>query len=486
MIAPDGYRWTVAAVLLVAVLVWAPLPYGSVTPGGELLVRLAACLLLGVVLWGAASWRELRPVVWPAGAVAALAVLGWLQAAPWPAGLVALLSPERLRIERLAEQTAGVAPAGWVPLSLAPEVSRSTALSIASVAAVLLAAAAVGSRRRGRRWIAAALFAGAVLQPAAGARRLLAGVPEATPGSALAEPTNRLIGSFVHPNQLALLLEIALAVAVAVVWWAWSGARRRGPDGIGPGHLVGAVLLLAALAVSLVLTRSRAGILGAAAAAVVQSGALLVALGFRWRRLAILAGGAAAVGAVALTVLRRPLGRLLETPLGELVWAQRAEVWSETVELWTRFPLVGSGLGTFADGLPLVESAALTGGTWLHAHNQWVELLATGGVLGAAVVAVGLVALVRRLAAVLGSAIATEERAAALAALGALTAAGVHELFDFSLTAPANAIALAAVCGAAAGVPLIQPLRSGPRPDRGTDLSGSPAGDGGRLPETPR
>ncbi len=39
-----------------------------------------------------------------------------------------------------------------------------------------------------------------------------------------------------------------------------------------------------------------------------------------------------------------------------------------------------------------------------------------------------------------------------LAAFGALTAVGIHELLDFGLTIPANAAALAAVCGAAAGV----------------------------------
>ena len=40
-------------------------------------------------------------------------------------------------------------------------------------------------------------------------------------------------------------------------------------------------------------------------------------------------------------------------------------------------------------------------------------------------------------------------RAAVVAALDALVAAAVHELFDFGLTLPANAITLAVLCGAA-------------------------------------
>jgi hypothetical protein len=45
----------------------------------------------------------------------------------------------------------------------------------------------------------------------------------------------------------------------------------------------------------------------------------------------------------------------------------------------------------------------------------------------------------------------SEDRAPALAALGAMIAAAVHETFDFGLTLPANLLALALVCGAAAG-----------------------------------
>jgi hypothetical protein len=45
----------------------------------------------------------------------------------------------------------------------------------------------------------------------------------------------------------------------------------------------------------------------------------------------------------------------------------------------------------------------------------------------------------------------SEDRAAGIAAAGALVAVGLHSFADFGLTMPANAFALAVVVGAALG-----------------------------------
>jgi hypothetical protein len=66
--------------------------------------------------------------------------------------------------------------------------------------------------------------------------------------------------------------------------------------------------------------------------------------------------------------------------------------------------------------------------------------------------ALGLVSAGRRLLRRLRAAERSEDRAAALAALGALVGVGLHELVDFGLTMPANSFTLAIVVGAALGV----------------------------------
>jgi O-antigen ligase len=167
---------------------------------------------------------------------------------------------------------------------------------------------------------------------------------------------------------------------------------------------------------------------------------------------AALAAGLVVLGVVAGVLAQSAVvGRLLGTSLHDVSWEARRQVARLTLDLWLRFPLLGSGLGTFRDAFTRLEPAELAGDAWHHAHQDYLELAATGGLVAVALLAVGLVTLVRRLWRVLGSGYRSEDRAAALAALGALAAAAVHEAFDFGLLLPANAFVLVAVCGAAAG-----------------------------------
>ncbi|MFL6231948.1 MAG: hypothetical protein ACJ76N_02325, partial [Thermoanaerobaculia bacterium] len=98
------------AILLALILLWAPLPFGGVTPWAGALL---AALCFGALALAAAAMespRALRPAALPAGALAALALLGLLQAAPLPAGLVAAVSPGHGEIERQAAALGAAAP----------------------------------------------------------------------------------------------------------------------------------------------------------------------------------------------------------------------------------------------------------------------------------------------------------------------------------------------------------------------------------------
>jgi O-antigen ligase len=117
--------------------------------------------------------------------------------------------------------------------------------------------------------------------------------------------------------------------------------------------------------------------------------------------------------------------------------------------LWRRFPVTGSGLGTFRDAFPLVQPPDLRG-TWWHPHSDLLEVLVTAGVVGVALAAGGLWGLTARLATVLREGGRSEDRAAALAAFGILVSVALHESFDFGLSMPGNAVTLAVLLGAAA------------------------------------
>ena len=126
-------------------------------------------------------------------------------------------------------------------------------------------------------------------------------------------------------------------------------------------------------------------------------------------------------------------------------------VWWESLGLMRRFPIAGSGLGTFESAFPLVQPASLEGMRWAKAHNDFLELMVTGGLVGFAIAVGGTVLLLLVLTRKLRAAFRTEDRLALAVALGSLAAVATHEAFDFGLSLPANAFILITIVAAALG-----------------------------------
>jgi O-antigen ligase len=402
-------------------------------------------------------------VALPAVALAGIALLGLVQALPWPAPLAAFLSPEHAGLYRQAASLlAPAGPAGPVHLTVAVAATLRAALLWAALAAALVAAAVAGRHRRGRRLLGGALLVSALFQIVFGARAALAGERNLW-GIEVPISAARLRGTFFNPNHLALYLELALALVFA--WGFWTVRRAARETSLERRVLAVAppVLLWIVLFAGVVFTASRGGLLAAVAATALE-GALL---GIQYRRwdLAPLGAAAAIVGvAVAAAAgIEAGLARLVRTLPADVSWLARREAWAATVELWRRFPVTGAGLGAFRDAFPLVQPAHLDG-TWWHAHSGPLEMLATTGVVGAVLLVVGLAPLFLRLLTVLARGRRSEDRAAGLAAIGALAAVAIHETFDFGLTLPANAFSLAVLVGAAASAhlasrtPVLPPL----------------------------
>lgn len=456
------------AVWLALVLVWAPLPFGSVTPLGLTILRLALAVGGVAVVWSSAGWAALRPVAVPVIGLEALALLAFVQSLPWPRFLAAIASPAHAELRgSLPEDVLSDAAVSGVRLSLAPGASRGVALTIALLTVALAAGAVAGRSVRGRLLLLAALVSSVLFQVGYGLRNWLSGRPEVwgrevqTPGGV------RLRGTFVNPDHAAVLLEIGLAVCLAWLWWGVRRARRA------PAleHRLRLVLPPAACwlatGLGLALTGSRAALLAAAMATLGQGLLMLGGSRLRWAPLALLP--LAAMTAVAVAVAPDAgFGRLLGTTWDEVVTNPRFRVWGLALAVWSRFPWTGSGLGSWEEAVASVVPADLADVRWTRAHNDYLELLATGGVVAAVVLAVVVAHWVRTVARKLDPARPSLERAAAQAALGAALAVGVHELFDFGLGLPANAVALLALAGVAAAGLSPASGSGGPRrvPDR--------------------
>jgi O-antigen ligase len=296
------------------------------------------------------------------------------------------------------------------------------------------------------------MIAGAVFQVFFGARAAKAG-ERSLWGVEVPITSARLRGTFFNPNHLALYLEIGLALCFAWGWWSARRARSQMTLDRRVLALAPPALFWLTLFAGLAFTASRGGLVAVLIGIVVQ-GALLATAQRRWAP-AVLGVAAAAAGIAAALALGLQSGpaRMLATLPFDVSFGARRQAWSATLALWRLMPLIGSGLGTFRDAFPMVQPAGLEG-TWWHAHSGPLELLATTGLVGPLLLALGLVALVARLLAVLRRGRRSEDRAAGLAALGALASVGVHECFDFGLTMPANALTLAVLVGAAASARL--------------------------------
>lgn len=438
---------------LVALLIWLPLPFGSVVVWSHAAFQVAA---LGLAVWALVGLPRLATAsqaLVPTAALAAIAALGFAQASGVLSGLAPLISPEVQRLEAQASSITATGTRGSPlphPLSLAALASRDAALSFLAIGALLLVAVVCGREREQRRALGVALVAAAGFQVLFGAKHL--GRREMW-GIAVSGDFSRLRGTFINPDHLALFIALVLPVVFSWAWWASRRARRaRSMDRklllVSPPALVWLALFL-----GLALTGSRAGLIAGTMATVVQ-GLLLAAHRGRWRLSAagVLAAGVG-LGLVAVVGLQQGLGRFLATSAYELTWNVRLEVYSRSLELWTRFPWIGSGLATFRDAFAALQPSDVTVSFW-HAHNDYLELLDTAGVVGAVIVAVGVIALVARLLRVLNRAERSEDRGAALAALGAFTALAVHSCFDFGLSLPANSATFIVICGLAMGTPI--------------------------------
>ena len=196
-------------------------------------------------------------------------------------------------------------------------------------------------------------------------------------------------GPFLNHNHFAAYLEMAVPVTLGVFLLN----LRRGRQAAAPLVLGGfsAVVMLAALA----LAGSRGAILSLAAATVVY-GAVMVARGqagrLEWSVAACAIAGAilfsAWVGAGRLgemVVRLQSVARYEQEPS----LAARLVAWTHTLRIVNDYPILGSGLGTFTEAW-LRYYPPGTANVWKEAHNDYLQAAAETGVPGLLLLAAGL------------------------------------------------------------------------------------------------
>jgi len=467
-------RWILVAergclTIVFAWLFWLPLPFGSVVEVARLplvAVPLAVCTVATLLRLYATRDRSstARPTtpwkIWGIGALLFLAA-GLLQLIPLSASLLHSLSPDAHAVWSSASHVvtlAGAPPRTAWPLTVDPHVTAYELLRLTALFATFTCCALLVRNQARRRALAFVLCAAALFEALYGLREAALQRYEIW-GWVNRLVFDRVTGTFVNPNHFAHYLAVVLPMAIFLIASLWRDTGGR--DMPVTTHLVALLerhtlllgfTLLAALATvaAMLLSQSRGALLALAAAW------FAVAAFLPGRRVARLALGVTAglvlVAALALFLgTERTVARFTPGDAGKSTASRRHSM--ETAgRLWQRFPIFGSGHGTF-DRVVSMEQNQDLGHLYNHAHNDYLELAATAGTLGATIGIVALLggyaALVRMTFGEQSRELSFVRRAWQLAALLSLTFAMLHALIDFNFFIPSNPATLAAIAGAA-------------------------------------
>ena len=473
--AGDGFR-IASCLLLVLACGYGPLVFGSVLLRDRLLLTAVSALALALlVLFDRDPGPSPLPAWQPAFALLGMAVLGAVQIVPLPAWLAGSLAPRSRDLWESGRVLVGAMPAGWSPLSVHPTSTLQVSMEWLGIAACFSTAALLGRYRGFRRVFLVLFLALAIFEVLYGAERWLQRQPTIW-GIEVAGDPGRLRGTFVNSNHFAFFLALPASISLAFLWWSARRLRYVASPEWRLLYLALPSFFFLTCFIGIAFSGSRGGLMSLAGALAGQT--LILVLHYRRWRVAWVGVAGLGLGALGLLLFgwRAGLGRFLETSAYDLAWSDRIRVYEKTLELWQRSPWLGSGHGTFRQIFPHVQPSGL-GKTWGHAHNDWLEVLATAGVLGVVLLGVGLVFLMRRLWEVLQQGRRSEERAAAFAAMGALIASFLHSFVDFGLAIPGNSWTLALLCGLAYGAPTLVNPAEAARPSSSASRS-SPHGEG--------
>jgi O-antigen ligase len=240
-------------------------------------------------------------------------------------------------------------------------------------------------------------------------------------------------GPYVDPDHYAGLMEMVVPLSAA---YALSRPKGEPLNGI----LWFAVLVPAA---SLLLTGSRGGFISLLVEIAIMAWLLV-------RRIPLPSGRTraafAAVGLMAMAALffwlvpARVLNKLetVNNYVPATTTGSRPAMWRDSLRIFRDHPWVGAGLGSFVTVYPLYQTSPLDL-VAEHAHNDYVEALAEGGLCGGAIVAVALALFIavtfKNFAPKAGHESSWIRLGAVIACYGLL----VHTFVDFNLHIPANA-----------------------------------------------
>lgn len=304
--------------------------------------------------------------------------------------------------------------------------------------------------RRGRQWLVVGLLALGFLESLYGLVQYLAGLPYVLAWRNVFY-ADRATGTYVNPNHFAGFLEMVLPLGLGVVLYGIDRFRagQRDFEAIRldseqAPRLVFYFFISLFLFLGILFSRSRMGIFGALAAVVAV---ILLWASASWRpakAIPVLAVFLMGVISLGTWLGLEPVIERYEAL--EPAYLARLAIWRDTVGLIQARPLLGSGLGTFAQTYTQLQTTEVTRYVD-HAHNDYLEFAAELGLIGAGLLFGLIIFALARMISGFYRAERSRHRFLLLGCAGSVLAILFHSMADFNLQIPANALVFAAILG---------------------------------------
>jgi O-antigen ligase len=390
--------------LLVMTLAWGTFAFGAVYPWAYVPL-LVGCALVGGV--GLVIGRQSSAIVRNVAFVAALGAVfvgALLQLLPLPPAALTAVTPAADPFARASDLTAA---GGWRPLSIYPAATIRSLFMFAALLVFFLGLLKAFSRYSAVQVGKALVVLGVVLAVVGIVQKAMLGA-DVWGGMRIYgfwQPRYNLVtpfGPFVNKNHYAGWMAMAIPLTLGVMGGVLaSSARHVRADARsqmlwlstsegGQFLLFGCGALLMTAAAFMTLSRSGIGsllvtvpLIGVVATAGQASRRLRVAI--TSVLVLLLAGGAVLAGTSEM------LTRLAE---GSETLAFRIAIWRDAMTIFRDFPITGTGLNTFGPAT-LVYQTANRNMHFQEAHNDYLQLLAEGGLLLAIPIVIAAAALVR-------------------------------------------------------------------------------------------
>jgi tetratricopeptide (TPR) repeat protein/O-antigen ligase len=283
---------------------------------------------------------------------------------------------------------------------------------------------------------------------------------------------DRLTSTFVNPNHQALYLSVPLFLAIGLLLRPRLGRGGRvRPAGDPPSPstaLALKVLLMGAsviMGAALLLTQSRGGLFSVLTGLIVVL--TLTLYGRTSKRVPLILALTIALfvlyaSTFGLDLVVQRLSMAIREPFLDLRWP----TWSGTLAVVNDAPVLGVGLGAFEDAFRGHQPLAIwTGYLVDYAHNDYLQLLAETGLIGAMILVWALVGLVTFVVVRWMGRQDPFVRGLVTGGLGALSAILAHSAMDFGLHMPANALLLVTLSALLPAVVTLRLHRTGYRVD---------------------